>query len=180
MANTLLLPIIFLIFGVMILWIIIGCKGWWSAKFWIINIACILFFVLWTTIVSYMGWGVPKPLPERFRFLGYFSDEPKSLYVMTELEQDKSFKIAEIFDYKSDDFIRLYKIPYSKNLHEQLEVAMERMQRGAIVFGSRTRILDAEEINGMNSNGSAGPTNGDHEHNFYIFPPARMFQKPQQ
>lgn len=180
MINTLLLPILFLIFGVMILWIIIGCKGWWPAKFWLINIASILFFILWTTIISYMGYGVPRPLPEKFRFLGYFSDEPKSLYVLTELEQEKHFKINEIFDFKSDDAIRLYRIPYNKKMHQQLESAMERLQRGAIVFGSRTRILDAEEINGMNQDGTMGPPSNDQEHNFYILPPAKMFQKPPQ
>jgi hypothetical protein len=179
MTNTLLFPILILIFGVMILWILIGCKGWWTAKFWIINIACILFFVFWTTLISYMGWGVPQPLPDRFRLVGYSSDEPVSLFVLTELEKKNEFNIKNIFDYKSEDSIRLYKIPYKKQLHQQLESAMEKVMRGALVYGSKTRILEAEEVNGMSSldGDSQGGLNGN-DHSFYVLPPSKMFQKP--
>ena len=179
MSNALLFPIIFLFFSSIVLWIVIGCKGWWQAKFWLINISFILVFVLWTTIISHMGWGYPSSLPDKFRLLGYHSDEPKNLYILVGIEEEKKFNWKEILNYKSDDVTRLYKINYNKKMHQQLDAAMERVQRGGIVFGSKTRILEAEEINGMQnleSNVSGTPT--DENHNFYIFPPSKMFQKP--
>jgi len=179
MSNALLFPVLFLLFAVMVLWIIVGCKGWWQAKFWLINISIIFVFILWTTIVSHMGWGLPYPLPNKFRLLGYHSEEPKNLFVLVEMAEEKSFRLNEIFDYKSEDDVRLYKIPYNKKFHQQLDAAMERVQNGGIVFGSRSRILDAEEINGMQSNSVSG-TQTDVDHNFYIFPPSKMFQKPTQ
>lgn len=180
MTSTLLFPIIFLLFGAAICWIIIGCKGWWAAKFWFINICCIFVFILWMSIISYMGWGVPIPLPDKFRLVSFCSNEPETIYVLTEkVDYDKKIKIKEIFDYRDPDGIRLYKIPYNKKFHEQLEQAMEKVVRGAIVIGSRTRLLDADEINGMGGDDNQnGPTRADGEHGFYILPPTKMFTKP--
>lgn len=179
MFNTILFPALFLFLTLVLLWIIIGCKGNWIGKFWLINISCCFVFIVWSSVFSYMGWGVPYALPEKFRLLGYYSDEPKSLYVLTEKESANKFNIKNIFEYRSDDNVRLYKLPYNKKFHSQLEAAMEKVQRGAYVFGSKTRVMEAEEVNGMQNDENMGPTRHDAEHHFYVLPPARMFTKPQ-
>jgi hypothetical protein len=184
MNYALTFPILFLLFGILCLWIMIGCKGWWAAKFWMINLVCILCLVLWYTVNSYLGWPSDSKTPVEFRLMGFVADEPKSLFILAETED---FSTNNIFQYKSQDHLRLYKTPYDKEFHKNLESAMEKVQKGAYVIVSKKKILDANELKqynkvqdllgGLEKLNEGGSNNND-AYNFYIMPPSKLMKKP--
>jgi predicted RNA-binding protein YlxR (DUF448 family) len=183
--GTLLFPVLILILFVLVLWVIIGCKGWWFAKFWLINLSLIFVLIFWSSVSSYLGWPTDNPLPDTFRFLAFYPEEPKSLFVLVDKHGDeKPRSITESFNYQASDTIRLHKLPYSKEMHERLEAAQERALKGAYVIGSKNNILDAEQLRKLqrqqNSDGSEGNSLNRFlaEHNFYILPPSLFMKKP--
>lgn len=185
--GTLLFPILILIFFALLLWLVIGCRGWWMAKFWLINISLAFVLVFWSSLNSYLGWPTESEMPETFRFISFFPEEPKNLYIMIDKHgEDKEPSFLEHFNYKSSDTIRLYKLPYNKEMHEKLEAAAERAMKGGYVIGSKGKILDAEQIRNMQKDnnssqgqldsGSIGGYLGGLE--FYILPPSVFMKKP--
>lgn len=186
--GTLLFPVLFLTISIICLWIIIGCKGWWIAKFWLINFTMIFGLLFWTSLSSYLGWASDIGLPEKFRLVGFHSQEPESIFLLTDKhtsEGDASFLNA--FYYKSKDTIRLYKIPYNKEMHEKLEKAAERIMKGGYVIGSKDKIMDAEEIQILEK--KSDDIENDHQKkqgsltksdsfNFYLLPPSLFIRKP--
>jgi hypothetical protein len=182
MFNTLLFPALFLLLAALVCWVIIGCKGWWHAKFWLINITAVFVFILWSSVGSYLGWPYDGGTPDKFRLLGFVSNEPKCLYVFGESEIESGLGLKTLFSYKSDDIMRYYRVPYSKNLHEQLSAAMERVNRGQYVIVSRGKILDTKEVRDVSEFESLfedSATSAEVEYYFYIMPPSKIFKKPE-
>lgn len=183
--STLLFPLIFLIMGCLLLWILIGCKGWWSAKWWMMNLTAIMILLLWKSVTSYMGWPTDTETPETFKLVGFYSQEPKALFVFADVEGEIGRKsILDYFCYESNDPVRLYKLPYNKELHENLEAAMERILKGGYVIASKQKILDAEEIRKyQKEQQNQGSSNSGAESlaerlNFYVLPPSIFMKKP--
>ena len=184
--ETLIFPFLLLLLSSLCLWAIIGSKGWWAHKFWLINLCAMFFFIFWVSIQSFLGWPNPYNLPAQFKLISYHADEPKSLYVVAEQPLDKDWYIKKLFEYKSPDNIRMYKFPYSQKMHENLEKAMERVSKGSYVIMSKDRIMDAEEmkqftrvqnlIDGLADLNSPNPTDA---YNFYIMPPSKLIKKPE-
>jgi hypothetical protein len=188
--GTLLFPILFLIMSVLCLWVIIGCKGWWAAKFWLINFTLIFGLLFWTSLSSYLGWAVDNGLPDKFRLVGFHSQEPEAIFILTDKHEDKkTTSIMDTFAYTPKETIRLYKIPYNKKMHEKLEQASERIMKGGYVIGTKDTILGAEEIRGMEdksgdpnnagANKASGSLSKSDLFNFYILPPSLFIRKPQ-
>jgi len=150
MNYTLTFPVLFLLLGILCAWITIGCKGWWAAKFWLINFICIFFLILWFSVGSYLGWPSDSVMPVDFRLLGYYAEEPKHLYIMGTREDKDSFSLNKIFEYNSPDKLRLYKAPYKV---QDLLGGMERLNEG-------------------------GGNTADNPYNFYLMPPGRHMKKP--
>ena len=182
MFGVLVFPLLFLILAVMCCWILIGIKGWWQAKFWLINFACIFFIILYFSVASFMGWPTSEGLPSKMRLMSFVPNEPECLYVLSESE-DRESGISYFFGYKSPDNLRLYKLPYSKQMHMDLEKAMERVNSGNYVIMSKERVLDAEEITGFKKTvddlrDMLGNTLFDPTYNLYIIPLNKIIKKP--
>ena len=188
MNYTLTFPVLFLLLGILCAWITIGCKGWWAAKFWLINFICIFFLILWFSVGSYLGWPSDSVMPVDFRLLGYYAEEPKHLYIMGTREDKDSFSLNKIFEYNSPDKLRLYKAPYDKEFHQNLESAMERVNKGGYVIMSKRKMLDAESLKqynkvqdllgGLERLNEGGGNTADNPYNFYLMPPGRHMKKP--
>ena len=182
MFGVLVFPLLFLVLGIMCCWILIGIKGWWQAKFWLINLTFLFFVILYFSVSSFMGWPTSEGLPARMRLMGFVPNEPDCLYVLGESE-DKQSGIASFFGYKSPDNLRLYKFPYNKQMHSELESAMERVNSGNYVIMSKERVLDAEEIKGFKKSvddlrDMLGNTLFDPTYNLYIIPLNKIIKKP--
>jgi hypothetical protein len=182
MFNTLLFPVLFLLLAALVCWVIIGCKGWWHAKFWLINITAVFVFILWSSVGSYLGWPYGGGIPDRFRLVGFVSNEPKCLYVFGESEVESGLGLKTLFSYKSDDIMRYYRLPYNKKMHEQLESAMERVNKGQYVIMSKGKILNSDDLKSITEFEGLfeeSVNSADVEYYFYIMPPNKIFKKPE-
>lgn len=185
MANTLFFPILFVLLTSILLWIVIGCKGWWTAKFWLMNLALMFTFVVWFSLSSYLGYPSTQQLPSQFRLISYVSNEPVCLYILLDRHGDDKFSFTNLFRYKSEDTLRLHKTPYDAKFHKELEAAMERVNKGNYVVVSKNKILDAEELkrynNILESDGDETGTRGSPMDNYklYVFPPSKFVKKPE-
>ena len=180
--NTLFFPFLFLLLSILLLWIIIGCKGQWSAKIWLINITVFFTAILWSGVSSYVGWPTDSPMPKQGRLVQIISNEPESLYVLLEQHDEKNLYYEDWHDfiyYKPKDVARLFKLPYDKETHEQLESAMELVKKGKYVVLSRESIKNMEEESmGGSSKDSHGGMTRNGEFKLYILPPSKFVQKP--
>ena len=187
MFSVLLFPVLFLLLSALCLWIVIGCKGWWQAKFWLINLVCLFSIVIYFSISSYMGWPSSENMPHEMRLYSFVSNEPECLYVLGEQHGESKEILGKVFGYHSSDKVRLFKIPYNEDLHRDLEQAMERVNSGAYVIMSKNRVMDAEEIkkfgktidmlDGLQKlNGGSGPN--DNQYQLYVLPLNKLIKKP--
>jgi len=184
--NTLVFPILLLLLTTLCLWIVIGSKGSWSLKFWLINVCGLFFFFFWISVNSFLGWPTDRVLPDKFRLASFVANEPVCIYVVAFEPDEKKWQLRKIFEYKPEDSIRMYKFPYSKKFHENLEKAMERVQKGNYVVMSKEKILEAEELREFNSMQklldstlqSETPSPND-AYKFYVMPPAKIIKKPE-
>jgi hypothetical protein len=182
--NTLIFPLTFLFLFILCAWIIIGCKGFWASKFWLINICAIFFFVFWFSVTSFLGWPSSDRLPYQFRLGAYVSHEPECLYVVAIEPKDDKWNIRKAFEYKTNDIVRIYRFPYDKKMHENLEKAMERVNKGNYVIMSKTKILDGEELKGFNEvqnfmdGFSQLQSSSQDPYRFYLMPPSKLIKKP--
>ena len=188
MISALTFPLLFLVLGVLCAWIVIGCKGYWAAKWWLINLVCIFCLILWFSVSSYLGWPSDSDLPSEFRLMSYVSDEPKNLFILASREEQKTMSLQKLFEYQTPDKLRLYKAPYDKEFHKNLEAAMERVNKGAYVIVSKKKILDADALkqfnkvhdllDGLDKLNNDGQAKSENPYNFYILPPSRLMKKP--
>lgn len=188
MLNALFFPVLFLITFALLIWIVIGCKGWWAAKFWLMNVSLLFTIIIWHSVSSYLGYPSKDILPDQFKLINFYSDEPKSIYIVTDEHENKKISFQYLFKYKSEDTIRLYKVNYNKDFHKKLELAMERVNAGAYVVVSKNKIYDAEELKRFSSLVEAEnqfSTLGENHnsplenYNMYTFPPAKFMKKPE-
>lgn len=175
--NTLLFPVLFLLLGVILLWIIIGIKGWFNAKMWLINIVTFFVILLWFGVRSYMGWPADEHLPEQIKLAGMISDEPKSLYIIGQKHDNYDLFTHSWYDfvfYKPDDSARMYKISYSKEAHKNLEQAMEIVQKGGYV------VLSRKDMDGKKVSDKAGGESITRNADFMVYelPPSKLIKKP--
>ena len=180
--NTLFLPLMFLLLAILLLWIIIGCKGHLTAKIWTINVTIFFTAILWVGIDSYTGWPSTSPMPNHGRLMNVISNEPDSIYVLLENHADCNLYYEDWQDfvyYKPNDTARLFKLQYDKNMHRQLEAAMEEVKKGRYVILSRFKMNKYEdgkiEDNAKEGDGSL-TKNADFR--FYILPPSKFVSKP--
>lgn len=180
--NTLFLPLLFLLLAILLLWIIIGCKGHLTAKIWTINVTVFFTAILWIGIESYTGWPSTDPIPSQARLIQVVSNEPKSIYVLLENHSDYNLYYEDWHDfiyYKPSDTARLFKIPYDKNIHKQLESAMDEVKKGKYVILSRFKVGKYEDnkIEEKSDDGDGSLTRSA-DFRLYVLPPSKFVFKP--
>lgn len=180
--NTLFLPLLFLLLAILLLWIIIGCKGHATAKIWTINVTIFFVAILWVGIESYTGWPSNNPMPNQGRLIQVVVDEPNNIYVLLENHADSVLYYEDWQDfiyYKPNDTVRLFKIPYNKDMHNQLEAAMDEVKKGRYVILSRHKMNKYEDSKVQNHDRDGdGSLTRNADFRFYVLPPAKFINKP--
>ena len=113
--------ITFIILASTILWFIILSRGYWSIKF--ITIICLLLFsiFLYQSMHNIAGWPCSQNLPNKFILNWAIINENHQIILW----------ITE--DGKIEP--RSYKIPYSREIHIQLNEEMKKIKAGQKVAG---------------------------------------------
>jgi len=142
------LPILLLVFGGLTFWILAESKLKWYVKTVCISVFCLFTVIFWATIHTFLGWGAnEKDLPKKILIHWVIIKEPNkftksngSIYILLEsVEKPEVNKISKFFGYGNKDEPRLYKLEYSRGLHEQLEEMKLKLGKGQPVVGELTK-----------------------------------------
>ena len=157
MLDTLGLPLAFIFLALTILWFVIGSKGKWYLKTLFLVGAFFAFNLVWSATGDFLGWATYEELPKKFQVHWMIVENPSqyskgSVYVlvsdMVVGEPSKSF--AAFYNGRSKHDPRLYRMPYSEELHKQADKIIEHLKKGG------TFVASTENANGQVGSGGKG------------------------
>ncbi|MBC8409591.1 MAG: hypothetical protein H8E12_12840 [Rhodobacteraceae bacterium] len=191
------LPILLLVFGGLTLWILSESVLKWYIKTACIAIFCVFTIIFWSATHTFLGWAADgDSIPEKVKVHWVVIKEPNELlgeegqiYVLLEsVKEEGGGFIEQVFGYKSSRKVepRLYGLPYSRELHEQMESIKKRLKQGQQVFG---KLTDAGEKTGkagkkgkkgegQQKKGKGGSESQETDWQFHELLPSDFLQKP--
>jgi hypothetical protein len=148
MDNTIIgISITFVIISAMCLWYIILGKGYWWLKAIVVSVVLYFSLGLWHSVSSLSGWPTEQVLPEKFTVHWALVKEPSKLNTadsgsilmwassIEEEEQNENHLFP--FKIKKRKEPRVYKLPYSEQMHQKLAKAMQQIAQGKGVVGEK-------------------------------------------
>jgi len=215
-TETFTLTAFFIICISLLLYLLIYSKGYWWLKAPTI-FACLFYsLVVWNTISSYLGWAAPIDTISPVFLVKYVTVyEPRdedvstgSIYILVQKMKSNKDPNKNIFDYMSykgdDRNLRFHKLPYSRELHKQMNEVRKMLKKGKTVIGEynkETGKLGTKskgdkqgegkgkgDGKGMGEGGKKGIGQGNEgafgdglgEFMFYELPPERLIPKNDQ
>ncbi|PIR69455.1 MAG: hypothetical protein COU47_02655 [Candidatus Niyogibacteria bacterium CG10_big_fil_rev_8_21_14_0_10_46_36] len=191
-AATILL---FAFITALLLWILVGVHGKWLIKALLIVAILPAGLFIWNSIESSQGWSTPKEPPNKFLFLSSVVQQPDkktgfkgAIFIWlteysdgTEAPEEPSFfsQIMSLFTYRPANEPRAHKLPYSKQLEEQVGEAMERQRHGIPTVvehnkgkadGNSNKDGNDTGEDGMPSNENSEGSYSDYEQEFMFYP----------
>ena len=162
----------------------------WYFKTACISVFCVFTVIFWLSIHSFLGWpALEDDMPETVLVHWVVIKEPNkatkfegAIYFLLEsTEKETSF-----FGYHSSDpEPRLYGLPYSRGLHEQIEKQMRgKLQRGQPVVGKFSKIKGGQAKKGdrgkSNDKKGGGSESQEQEWQFHPLRPSNFLRKPEE
>ena len=145
------LPILLLVFGGLTFWILNESKLKWYIRTALIASFCSFTILFYTLIHTFLGWGADQEdMPDKVAIHWVIIKEPNkarefdgAIYITLETaEKTKDNKLVSFFGYGSNKIQpRLFKIKYSRELHEKLEGLKSKLKSGQPVMGKLTKSL---------------------------------------
>jgi hypothetical protein len=116
----------FALVGGLLLWFVIGSRGRWWIKLPTIVVTSLFTFIVWHALDSFSGWPTAQMPPPRALMLGSSVDEPRAIYVWLLVPSAPG-----PLEYRPDGGEpRAYRLPYSRELHEQVDRASKLASKG--------------------------------------------------
>jgi hypothetical protein len=137
----------FVLIAALILWFIIGSKGHWGIKASMILLSLYFCLSVGFSIAGFMGWPTDDKLPSKFLLHWVVIQEPDvklgdegSIYIWVRPINEPGIEHKEWNDYLLSFYDgksrpRAYRMPYSRELHEQAQKAIDAISRGEGVGG---------------------------------------------
>tara|TARA_Y100001973_G_C5061052_1_gene262690 strand:+ start:120 stop:695 length:576 start_codon:yes stop_codon:yes gene_type:complete len=187
------LPILLLVFGGLSFWILTESKVKWYVKTACIATFCLFTVVFWGTIHTFLGWPAnQEDMPDKVLIHWVVIKEPNKLkgfdgqlYLLLEsAEEIKANKVSKFFGYDSDRMEpRLFKLDYSRELHEQMEKLKSKIKNGQPVMGKLTK-MNGDKKGGRNEEGESdkdgeGSESQKQRWEFHELLPSEIHPKPE-
>ncbi len=146
------LTISFIILSTLILWQIIGSKGHWAIKAFIMFLSLYLLLSVDASIDRFGGWPTKDPLPDKFQVHWFIVEEPNvvdgfdgKIYIwVTDIGNESDIsewkKFLLIFEDNHDGEPRVYEVPYSIDVHERLDLSLNILKGGGVVLGGKANV----------------------------------------
>jgi hypothetical protein len=116
----------FALLGGLLLWFVIDSRGAWWMKLPAIVVTCLFTFVAWHALGSFSGWPTTQLPPARALLVASSIDEPTAIYVWLQPENDNG-----LLGYRpTRGEPRAYRLPYSPELHAEIDRATKLAKRG--------------------------------------------------
>jgi len=187
------LPILLLVFGSLSFWILAESNVKWYIKTTCITVFCLFTIIFWTTIHTFLGWPANEDdMPEKILVHWVLIKEPNkikefngAIFIMLEtVEEIKANKVAKFFGYGSDRIEpRLFKLKYSRGLHEQLQKIKSKLRGGQPVLGKLTKEgkMDNPKLGkGKTDKKGGGSESQEQEWHFHELLPSEIHRKPDE
>lgn len=194
--NSVGIPLTFVIIISISLWFIILGKGYWYIKAFVVALTLYFSLGMWASLSNLSGWPSDSSLPEEFVLHWALVKEPSK----TDINQNGCILIwasqnseEDIVDNRPISIVkkpsastpRVYKLPYSENMHEKLAKAMKQIAQGKGVMGKKSGDGDGEagDKEGTKKGGQKGKGKGyggysqEQDFIFYDLPPAKLPEK---
>lgn len=200
--NLVGIPLLFALLAALILWLVILGQGQWWLKMILVSVALFFSVAVWSSLSNLSGWPATKPLPAKFSVHWILIEEPSALdrtkkgniFVWaTELDQDlfpkeKNELSLAVFAARHAIEPRVYRVPYSSQMHQSSLKAMGLLRKGKPVVGQKGKMNsdadgtgDAETESKKKGKGrSHGGFTPDQDFIFYELPPAKLPPKDPQ
>jgi hypothetical protein len=191
-AETLVIPLGFLVVIAIGLWTFIHLKGKWWIKLPIVVGSTSFVIAVWASLASYRGWPTATKTPEKFVLLWGEVREPNrqigddGAIFLWVVHYSPTKTKPNLFQYSPrPGEPRAHKVPYSRKLHQQIEEAKELIKqgRGVVMEHEPGGKEDGSGKNrpGKNGDGREGSDGQgqEQEYRFYELPPPRPPNKNQ-
>jgi hypothetical protein len=123
------IPVIAIAFGLLgslLLWFVIGSRGAWWLKLGAIVVTTTFTFVVWDALDTFSGWPTDATPPARALLLSSEVDEPHAIYVWV-IGYDGAGGLGY---HPRDVEPRGYRLPYSRELHAEIDRATALAKQG--------------------------------------------------
>jgi hypothetical protein len=119
----------FVLLAGLLLWFVIGSRGPWWVKLSAIVVTCAFTFAVWGALDSFSGWPTAQSPPAHALLVASSVDEPRAIYLWLVESGDRG-----PLEYRAHGAEpRSYRLPYSRELHEQVDRAAALAREGRIV-----------------------------------------------
>lgn len=138
------IPIGFILIASILLWFMIGAKGWWVWKAIAIGLTLYFGVAVWHSVNSYLGWPSHDPLPPKYMVSWVVIQEPDqktshpgAFYLwVKEIESTDKDPFLNSMAYRANSFEpRVYRLPYDPQLHKQMQQMLNQMKKGQVFIG---------------------------------------------
>lgn len=191
------IAIAFLIIVSLISWCLIGAKGNWLLKLFLITTSVVFTIGLYNSIEDLTGWSTKDDMPEQFLVHWALTKEPNkftkeegSIYFwVSELDENHKVKTSKNFSFVAPHAPepRTYNLPYTEELHKQVASITKMLKQGKQVVGKGKGMI---EEGGDDSNEKQGDKKGkggngkgafsfsqEQKLHFYELPPPKIPEK---
>jgi len=179
----------FLVISSLILWFVIGSKGMWGVKAATISAALYFCLSIGMSLENLAGWPSMQELPEEFRVYWVIVEEPDkktadkgSVFIWVKdaapKEEEGDWLLSFYSNNRSEP--RSYQLPYSRELHEDAEKAVEKIRAGGKVGGKRGGEKGEGKgggKKGQDGNKGGGSLSGFSGIIFHELPPSKLPEK---
>ena len=145
------IPVVFFTLFLLILWFVIGARGHWVLKAFVIGVTLHLCVSIGLSLSAFAGWPSEESLPQKFMVHWIVVEEPDkktkekgAIYVwVTSLGENSGFiseKWRRFFVALPPTNFgqpRSYVVPYSKQKHEESEGVLTQIRSGKTVIGEK-------------------------------------------
>lgn len=187
--------VLFCLLVALLLWVIIGGKGPWWIKAFLIVPTVWFSVVVGNSLPTMLGWPSPAELPEKYELIWVNVKTPNLktgaegrilLWVKNMAPTQEEYRWSL---YKADKTQpRVHIIPYSKAMHKRANQAKGLLKQGKRVMGSngkggKGKGKGKAGVRGRPGQGKSGTTGGGEESDdsvgpkFYIMPPVKLPSK---
>jgi len=143
--DTFGIPLAFLIVTALVLWAVIGGRGWWWLKALMVVGTFLFSISLWHSLESLEGWPTDESMPDKFEIKWIVVEEPnirtgdKGEILVWSKNMTKEYKskssIPLLHNKEKSDDPRLHRLPYSREMHKQAQDIQKKIAAGGKYYG---------------------------------------------
>jgi hypothetical protein len=170
--DTLGIPLAYLIVAAAAMWILVAVRGRWWLKGAVIFLAVVFSVALWHSLSTLQGWPVEAEMPARFEIKWLVTEEPDkqgrrpgAVFVWAvDLEPDRATRkpfFLRLHRKGEDPEPRIYRLPYSRPLHEQAREIQDKLMGGKRFFAVMKKGLPGEGGAPGSATGREGRAGGE-------------------